>query len=114
MTVCIAALCDGGKASVVAADKMLVSGGDPFEFKFDDRLEKIRRLSSDSVLLHSGVDADAAEIVESAAPLIAERPSDARTIVAGVVKSLIKARTGIKRCPTPWARSLTSTLLSLP
>ena len=75
VTVCIAALCDRGKACVVAADKMLVSGGGNFEFKIDGRLEKIRRLSSDSVLMHSGVDADAVEIVEATAPLIAERPS---------------------------------------
>jgi hypothetical protein len=60
MTVCIAALCDSGKACVVAADKMLVAGGGNFEFKIDGRLEKIRRLSSDSVLMHSGNDADAA------------------------------------------------------
>jgi ATP-dependent protease HslVU (ClpYQ) peptidase subunit len=92
MTVCIAALCDGGKACVVAADKMLVSGGGNFEFKIDGRLEKIRKLSSDSVLMHSGNDADAAEIVELAAPLIAERPSNVRSIVTDAVDRLLNAR----------------------
>jgi 20S proteasome alpha/beta subunit len=92
VTVCIAALCDSGKACIVAADKMLVSGDGNFEWKIDNRLEKIRRLSSDSVILHSGIDADATEIVELAAPLIAEQPSNVPTIVIDVIERLIKTR----------------------
>jgi 20S proteasome alpha/beta subunit len=64
MTICLAALCDDGHSCVLAADRMAVfDGSSVLSFHKDDLLHKIHKLTSNSVLLHSGNKKDADEIV---------------------------------------------------
>lgn len=63
MTVCVGALCEDGKAIVVAADKMVTFGA-PMSLQMEPAvLRKITTITDDSVVLFSGSVPDAEEIV---------------------------------------------------
>jgi hypothetical protein len=53
VTVCIGAICDGGKSIVVAADRMMTYGS-PMNLQVEAAVRKIIPLSNNSVLLFSG------------------------------------------------------------
>lgn len=53
MTVCIGAVCEGGLAAVVAADRM-VTYGPPMSLQIEPPIKKIRTLNDAAVLLFSG------------------------------------------------------------
>jgi hypothetical protein len=63
MTVCIAAICDSGKAIVVAADRMFTNPGLMVEFETDE--QKIEALSEKCVALSAGNSVFATEILDS-------------------------------------------------
>jgi hypothetical protein len=90
MTVCIAALCDGGRSCVVAADRMVVQGQGSLENKIENHLSKIHTLSPCSVLLHSGSRKDSVAIVEAAKDAIAKAPSDVRQSLTRGIDSVVK------------------------
>ena len=58
MTVCIGAICDGGKAVVVAADRMMTYGP-PMNLQAEGAVRKIIQLTESAVLLFSGSVPDA-------------------------------------------------------
>ncbi len=62
MTVCIAAICNSGKAIVVAADRMFTNQGLSVEFETDEK--KIEQLGSRCVALASGNSAHATEVFQ--------------------------------------------------
>jgi hypothetical protein len=62
MTVCVAAICDSGKAIVVAADRMFTNPGLSVEFETDE--QKIEKLADRSVALAAGNSVYATEILE--------------------------------------------------
>src|ERR1700728_72205 len=63
MTVCVAAICDSGKALVVAADRMFTNPGLSVEFETEEK--KIEQLASNCVALSSGNSVYATEILEA-------------------------------------------------
>ncbi len=75
MTVCIAAICDGGKAIVVAADRMFTAGP-PINLEFETAEKKIEELSPSCVALLSGNSAFGTEIMQGALARLhgAQRP----------------------------------------
>ena len=62
MTVCIAAVCDSGKAIVVAADRMFTNPGLSTEFETEE--QKIERIGSKCVALPAGNSVFATEVLE--------------------------------------------------
>lgn len=75
MTVCIAAICDAGKAIVVAADRMFTAGP-PVNLEFETAEKKIEALSPSCVALLSGNSAFGTEIMQGALARLhgAQRP----------------------------------------
>ncbi len=75
MTVCIAAVCNGGKAIVVAADRMFTAGP-PVNLEFETAEKKIEALSPSCVALLSGNSAFGTEIMHGALARLqgAQRP----------------------------------------
>jgi hypothetical protein len=65
VTVCIAAVCDGGKAIVVGADRMFTAGP-PVNLEFETAEKKIEALSLSCVALLSGNSALGTEILQGA------------------------------------------------
>jgi 20S proteasome alpha/beta subunit len=61
MTVCIAAICDDGKAIVVAADRMFTTPGISVEFETEE--QKIEQLADNCVALSAGNSAYATEVL---------------------------------------------------
>lgn len=62
MTVCIAAVCENGKAIVVAADRMYTS---PLNLEFETEEQKIEKLLPSCVALTSGSSSAAAEVLRA-------------------------------------------------
>lgn len=62
MTVCIAAICENGKATVVAADRMFTSA---LNLEFETEEQKIERLLPSCVALTAGSSAAATEILDA-------------------------------------------------
>ena len=62
MTICIAALCDGGKSLVVAADKEMTAAGLSLKFSHDEK--KIDMLTEKCVVLSAGDALVAAEVTQ--------------------------------------------------
>jgi hypothetical protein len=75
VTVCIAAVCDGGNAIVVAADRMFTAGP-PVNLEFETAEKKIEALSPSCVALLSGNSAFGTEIIQGALARLhgAQRP----------------------------------------
>lgn len=66
MTVCVGALCEGGNAVVVAADKMVTFGA-PMSLQMEPPvLKKITQITEECVVLFSGSVPDAEEIIAAA------------------------------------------------
>jgi hypothetical protein len=63
MTVCIAAICDSGKAIVVAADRMFTNPGLSVEFETEE--QKIEQLAARCVALAAGNSVHATEVLEA-------------------------------------------------
>lgn len=61
MTVCIAAICENGKATVVAADRMFTS---PLNLEFETEEQKIENLLPSCVALTAGSSSAATEVLE--------------------------------------------------
>lgn len=61
MTVCIGAICNGGKSVVVAADRMMTYGA-PMNLQVEGAVRKIIPLSDKAVLLFSGTVPDGEEV----------------------------------------------------
>jgi hypothetical protein len=78
MTICIAAVCDGGKSIVVAADRMFTAPA-PTSMEFETSEKKIEPLATGCVAMSAGNSAYATEII-------------AGTLVglAGVLKTLLE------------------------
>ncbi len=64
MTVCIAAVCDSGKAIVVAADRMFTNPGLSLEFETEEK--KTEELGATCVALSSGNSVFATEVLDQA------------------------------------------------
>lgn len=63
MTVCVGAMCEEGKAVVVAADKMVTFGA-PMNLQMEpSALRKITKINDESVVLFSGSVPDSEEII---------------------------------------------------
>lgn len=94
MTVCIGALCEKGKAAVVAADEM-VTFGQPMNLQTEPPgLRKIIELSASVALLYSGSVPDSEEIVASAKQHI---PTANHPSVAGIAEQVRVAYAALKR-----------------
>jgi len=65
MTVCIAALCDGGQSCVVASDREITVGF-PMNIGFEHHERKIDEVTAKSVILSSGNALVAAEVIKRA------------------------------------------------
>lgn len=86
MTVGIGAICENGKAVVVAADKM-ITFGNPMNLQTEPpALKKIFELTEKALLVFSGSTADGEEIIAGARPTIAANPRQPMKDVAEVVK----------------------------
>jgi 20S proteasome alpha/beta subunit len=95
MTVCIAAVCDGGNAIVVAADRMFTAGA-PINLEFETAEKKIEALSPSCVALLAGNSAFGTEILQGALATLqgAQRPE--LIIAAEAVKDSYVAVRGQK------------------
>src|SRR5580658_3126479 len=62
MTVCIGAVCDNGKAIVVAADRMMTYGA-PMNLQVETSVKKIVSVTESVVILFSGGLADGEDII---------------------------------------------------
>ena len=65
MTICIAAVCDGGQSIVVAADRMFTAGP-PVNLEFETAEKKIESVSPSCVALLAGNSAFGTEIMHGA------------------------------------------------
>jgi 20S proteasome alpha/beta subunit len=63
MTVCVAAICDDGKAIVLAADRMFTAGA-PVNVEFETAEKKIERLAPSCMSLFAGDSASGNEIIQ--------------------------------------------------
>ncbi len=63
MTICIAAICENGKQTVVAADRMFTAGP-PLNLEFEPPLTKIEKVADGCVAMAAGASLYAAEIIE--------------------------------------------------
>jgi hypothetical protein len=75
VTVCIAAICDNGKAIIVAADRMFTAGA-PINLEFETAEQKIEPLSPSCAALLAGNSAFGTEIMQGARTRLrgAQRP----------------------------------------
>jgi hypothetical protein len=85
MTVCIAAVCDGGKAIVVAADRMFTAGA-PINLEFETAEKKIESLSPSCAALLAGNSAFGTEIMQGALASLAGAQKPAVVQAAESVK----------------------------
>jgi 20S proteasome alpha/beta subunit len=86
LTVGIGAICENGKAAVVAADKM-VTFGNPMNLQTEPpALKKIIELTERTLMVFSGSTADGEEIVTGAKPSIAVNPRQPVKSIAEAVK----------------------------
>ncbi|MGA7823271.1 MAG: hypothetical protein WCA14_03705 [Steroidobacteraceae bacterium] len=80
MTVCVGALCEGGKTVVVCADRMMTYGA-PMNLQAEGAVRKIFQLSAQCVMLFSGSLPDGEEIYSrTKANVIATPHPDVKTI----------------------------------
>ena len=79
MTVCIGAICDAGKAIVVAADRMMTFGA-PMNLQAEGAVRKIIPLADNVVLLFSGAVPDAEALAQSARASAKDGASNLRQI----------------------------------
>jgi 20S proteasome alpha/beta subunit len=94
MTVCIGALCEKGKAAVVAADEM-VTFGPPMTLQTEPPgLKKIAEIAGSVALLYSGNVSDGEEIISSVRPNI---PAGDRPSVAAIAERVRNAYAQLKR-----------------
>src|SRR5262249_1360358 len=84
MTVCIAAICDSGKAIVVAADRMFTNPGLSLEFETAE--QKIEQLATRCVALAAGNSVHATEILEGVRRRLGGNPSPGFAQVAELVR----------------------------
>lgn len=86
MTVGIGAICEDGRAAVVAADKM-VTFGNPMNLQTEPpKLKKIIELTDRTLMVFSGSTADGEEIVNGAKPSIAVNPRQPVKDIAEAIK----------------------------
>jgi 20S proteasome alpha/beta subunit len=86
LTVGIGAICEGGKAAVVAADKMVTFGA-PMSLQTEPpTLRKIIELTERTLLVFSGSTADGEEIVTGTMPAIAVAPKQPVSQIAEAVR----------------------------
>ncbi|SRR6266571_141849 len=96
MTVCVGAICDGGKAAVVAADKM-VTFGPPMLLQTEPPvLSKVNKLTEQAVLLFSGAVPDGEAIMGTVLPSIKATAPGAQK-VAGIGEVVKQAYVALKR-----------------
>lgn len=86
MTVCIAAICDGGERIVVAADRMLTFMS-PLNLEFETEEKKIEQLANGIVALSSGATAHATEILRGVKMTIGGNPTPDFQVVAETMKN---------------------------
>jgi hypothetical protein len=84
MTVCIAAICDSGKAIVVAADRMFTNPGLSVEFETPE--QKIEQLATRCVALAAGNSVHATEVLESVRRRLGGNPAQTFHQVAEFLK----------------------------
>ncbi len=89
MTICIAALCDGGKQAVVAADKMTVVGEGALQVVRDDDANKIISWGDTTALLYSGSINEPQYVLDEMNRARDEVPQD----VAGIAKHVSELAT---------------------
>lgn len=85
MTICIAAVCDGGKSIVVAADRMFTAPA-PTSMEFETSEKKIESLATGCVAMSSGNSAYATEIIAGTLVGLAGAQQPLMSIVAERVK----------------------------
>jgi hypothetical protein len=85
MTVCIAAVCDGGKSVVVAADRMFTAPA-PMNMEFETSEKKIESLATGCVAMSSGNSAYATEIIAGTLVGLAGAQQPQMSVVAERVK----------------------------
>jgi hypothetical protein len=85
MTVCIAAVCDGGKSVVVAADRMFTAPA-PTSMEFETSEKKIESLGTGCVALSAGNSAYATEIIAGTLVSLAGAQQPLMSVVAERVK----------------------------
>ena len=82
MTVCVGAICSGGKAVVVAADRMITFGA-PMNVQAEGAVRKILPLTDSCLLLFSGPGPDGEEVTKNTRARIQSAPhKDVRSIAA--------------------------------
>jgi hypothetical protein len=86
MTVCIAAVCDGGRSIVVCADRMFTAPA-PVNVEFETSEKKIEKLSPSCVALVSGNSAYSSEIILKAIKLLSGAQTPGIEYVSGTVKN---------------------------
>ena len=86
MTVGIGAICEDGKAAVVAADKMVTFGAPMSLTTEPPSLKKIIQLTDKTLLVFSGSTAEGEEIVTGAIPKISVDPKQPVSNIAGAVR----------------------------
>lgn len=89
MTVCIAAICDSGKAIVVCADRMFTNPGLSVEFETDE--QKIEVLAERCVALPAGNSVFASEILDRVRRRLGGNPTPAFDQVAAFVREEYEA-----------------------
>lgn len=85
MTVCIAAICDGGRKIVVAADRMFTFQA-PLNVEFETSEKKIEQVGTACVILSSGNGAYSAEIVRTAIGLLDGNPNPPISRAAEIIR----------------------------
>ena len=91
MTVCIAAVCDLGKAIVVAADRMFTNPGLSLEFETDEK--KTDEMGASCVALSAGNSVFATEILDHARQELAgNRTPEFSKLLATIKKEYIAVR----------------------
>jgi hypothetical protein len=88
MTVCIAAVCDGGKSVVVAADRMFTAPA-PTSMEFETSEKKIESLGKGCVALSAGNSAYATEIIAGTLVSLAGAQQPLMSVVAERVKEAL-------------------------
>src|SRR5258707_10184507 len=86
MTVGIGAICENGKAAVVAADKMVPFGAHMSLQTKPPTLKKIIQLTDRTLLVFSGSTADGEEIVTGTIPRISVDPKQPVSQIAEAVR----------------------------
>lgn len=91
MTVCIGAICGGGSAAVVAADKMVTFGPPMLLQTEPPGISKVNKLTEQAVLLFSGSVPDGEAIMASVTPQVASPPAQTIDQLGGVVQQAYMA-----------------------